>query len=461
VLKFTPEAPLLTRTTVAVACLLSLPVFAQPGPTVLPALQGLAGVTALENMPDGQAALKANFQVTGAIQDGSAKQKTLLPWPEQQQQALRDAFITGSNANELADALGSKLGGAYQAAAACTSSDGGKASQCTDLSPAVAQLIGYAAATSGADSGAAKFFFANATTDGKTPVSPDAAMVLTAIGGKPDMFGRAYNLPAGTANANPYGNSRPFQTEPHLTTIDGPDFFGAPSNNTAYLRGPAQNLTASPSFPSGHTTYGYTEGLILALLVPERYPQMVARAAEYGNDRIVLGAHYAMDVIGGRTVALYDLAHLLANTPGYVGAQRGKFKIDDFPATFATARAEFAKALEAPCGGAIHSCIGHDKSRFADPVRNETFYETTQTYGLGIVFKQPKGAKEDVAKLAPEAGYLLTAAYPYLTLSQADDILTATEGPGGGFLDNGTGFGVYSRLDLYRAALKAAAMRKH
>ena len=55
-------------------------------------------------------------------------------------------------------------------------------------------------------------------------------------------------------------------------------------------------------------------GLLLALLVPQRYPQMVARAAEYGNDRIVMGAHYAMDVLGGRTLALYDLAHLLART---------------------------------------------------------------------------------------------------------------------------------------------------
>lgn len=61
-----------------------------------------------------------------------------------------------------------------------------------------------------------------------------------------------------------------------------------------WLRGPKQNLTDSPSYPSGHTTYGYTESLLLALLVPERYQQMVARGAEYGNNRIVVGAHYAM-----------------------------------------------------------------------------------------------------------------------------------------------------------------------
>jgi hypothetical protein len=51
--------------------------------------------------------------------------------------------------------------------------------------------------------------------------------------------------------------------------------------------------------------------------------------------------------------------------------------------------------------------------------------------------------------------YLLTAAFPNLTLAEADAILTETEGPGGGFLDDGSAFGVYSRLDLYRAAEKA------
>ena len=65
---------------------------------------------------------------------------------------------------------------------------------------------------------------------------------------------------------------------------------------------------------------------------------------------------------------------------------------------------------------------------------------------------------EDVGKLAPEAGYLLTVAFPSLTLEQANQILTDTEGPGGGFLDNGTPFGVYSRLNLYAAAGRAAVL---
>jgi hypothetical protein len=53
---------------------------------------------------------------------------------------------------------------------------------------------------------------------------------------------------------------------------------------------------------------------------------------------------------------------------------------------------------------------------------------------------------------------LLTTAFPSLTLQQANQILTETEGAGGGFLDDGSPFGVYSRLNLYAAAEKAVAL---
>lgn len=73
----------------------------------------------------------------------------------------------------------------------------------------------------------------------------------------------------------------------------------------------------------------------------------------------------------------------------------------------------------------------------------------TQTYNLPVVHLKNVDVLEDVGELAPEAGYLLTVAPPSLTLEQANKILTETEGPGGGFLDDGSSFGVYSRLNLY------------
>ena len=413
------------------------------------ALEGLAPITALGNTDAGRASLASNFTITGDIQSGVAHQPLLLAFADQQQQALRDALITGV-AYELADGLGNKLGVAYQTTiiADC------KTSIFTSKLPAVARLIGFANATSHADSDASKYFFANGTRDGTEPVSGEAKLILTDVNGTTDVFGRAYGPPVGSGKANPFGNSRPFQTEPHFTKYAGKDFCGSETTNTDNLK----HLAANPAYPSGHTVYGYMESVLLALLVPERYQQMVTRAAEYGNDRIVLGSHYAMDVLAGRTLALYDLAQLLANKPGYVGVKREDVEIGDFPKALADARAELAAALEKACGGKITDCAGQDQSRFADSAKNSAFYEATQTYGLPVVFAKNAQGTEDVAKLAPEAGYLLTAAFPSLTLAQADAILTLTEGPGGGFLDNGSAFGVYSRLDLYKAAEQAAAL---
>ena len=91
---------------------------------------------------------------------------------------------------------------------------------------------------------------------------------------------------------------------------------------------------------------------------------------------------------------------------------------------------------------------------------NEAFYAATQTYGLGIVHPEMADKAEDVGTLAPEAGYLLTVAFPKLSLEEANRILTETEGPGGGFLDDGSAFGVYSRLNLYAAAGRAVALSR-
>jgi PAP2 superfamily len=445
-----------------VALLHAVPAQAQ-SPTNLAVLQGLAPVSTLLGDAAGKKALTTNFEITAAIQDGRAKQPLLLPFPEQQQQALRDAYITDDNAYELADGLGTGLGRAYQSVATFDSSDDGKTYAFKSLSPAVGALIAYTNGITKLDSNAGKYFFANKTTDGTTAVSAEAAYIMTRVKGVTDVFGRAYAVSKGAddckseadpTGADRYGNSRPFQTELALTKISGKDFFGAQSTSHDWLYKPKMPLCNSPAFPSGHTTYGFAESWILALLLPQRYLEMLTRAAEYGNNRIILGAHYAMDVLGGRTLATYDIAQLLANNPTYVGTARGHI-IDDYPKALTAARAEATAVLEKQCGATLSQCAHQDDGRFADPAKNKAFYEATQTYDLPAVYAENVGRTEDVRQRAPEAGYLLTAAFPYLTLDQADDILTKTEGPGGGFLDDGSAFGIYSRLNLYRAGEEA------
>jgi hypothetical protein len=417
-------------------------------------LTGLAPVSILAKTSEGTAALAANYTVTGGIQTGAIRQSTLLPFAEQQQQALRDVFITGGNLAQLADGLGSTLGAGYVARAHYIDQ-----THYTSVSATLAEVIGYAEAISGAHSGSAKYFFANATTDGKTPAPPEAMAILSSIGGETDIFGKSYGLPGGTAGADLYGDSRPFQTEVTVAPIVGADYLNRPADNRVYNRGPLMNLVNSPSYPSGHTTYGYVGAVLLAVLVPERYQQMITRGAEYGNDRILVGAHYAMDVLGGRTLALYDMAHLLANDKSYVGRELPRSKsIADFQAAIKKARGELIAALQAACAKTIEECSREDTGRLNDPAADAAFYAATQTYGLPVVYPQNAVKTEDVGRLAPEAAYLLTVAFPSLTKNQANTILTETEGPGGGFLDDGSAFGVYSRIDLYTAAGRAAAL---
>ena len=420
----------------------------------LAALRGLAPFSALLKTASGRMALEANYSITAAIQSGSAVQPLLIPLAQERAQALRDTFITSGNAFELADGLGSKLGAAYQSVTGYSSVDDGKTSSFTSLSPDVATVIAYANAITASDSNSAKFFFANetvATRANQTAVSSDAAAIMTALNGTTDVYGKAYQLPAGSKGSDPYGDSRPFQTEQTVFTYSDPDYFGVSSSNVQFLKGPNQDLIESPSFPSGHTTYGYTESLMLGFIVPQRYPEMIARAAEYGNDRIIVGAHYAMDVIAGRTLAYYDVAHLLAGASPYAGAQNNGAGIADYQGAVAAARGQAQAALESRCGENIALCARDDTGRFAASATDAAFYESTQTYGLPVVYQTTSEGVEPIERIAPEAGYLLTAAFPKLTLMQADRILTQTEGPGGGFLDNGSAFGVYSRLDLYKA----------
>lgn len=411
-------------------------------------LKGLAPVSVLLNSDRGKAALAANYNVTGGIQACTLKQPTLLPFPQQEEQALQDAFITDKNLTQLADGLGTTLSAAFTARFHYLDPK-----HASSMPETIQNFIRYADAVSGGHSNSAKYFFANDTTDGKSPVPQELLSITQKMNGTEDVFGKAYNLPAGSPGAGAYGDSRPFQTEKTFLKFGGTDYFSNVSDDDVYNRGPRMDLTNSPSYPSGHTTYGYTGAVLLAVLVPERYPQMIVRGAEYGNDRILMGSHYAMDVLGGRTLALYDMAHLLANDPAYMGLSvRGATPITDFQSALRKARSELISILEPACGHSVAQCAKEDIGRFGNEEADGRFYDATQTYDLQVVYPKTAATKEDVGKLAPEAGYLLIIAFPSLSLEQADKILTETEGPGGGFLDNGSSFGVYSRLNLYAAA---------
>jgi len=88
------------------------------------------------------------------------------------------------------------------------------------------------------------------------------------------------------------------------------------------------------SYPSGHSTLGYTEAVLLANMVPERRAAIFTRADLYAHHRIVMGVHYPSDVEAGRLA----------------GTVLGGRLLDDpaWQADYAAARAELRKALALP-----------------------------------------------------------------------------------------------------------------
>jgi acid phosphatase (class A) len=71
----------------------------------------------------------------------------------------------------------------------------------------------------------------------------------------------------------------------------------------------------SSSYPSGHSTWAYMTGLVLADMVPERRAQILARAAEFAHNRSVAGVHYPSDVEAGRLAGTALAAMLFACPP--------------------------------------------------------------------------------------------------------------------------------------------------
>jgi acid phosphatase (class A) len=61
------------------------------------------------------------------------------------------------------------------------------------------------------------------------------------------------------------------------------------------------------SYPSGHATMGYTFGIVLSALMPEKSQPILARAQDYAYSRMVCGDHYRADV---------EASHALGNAVG-------------------------------------------------------------------------------------------------------------------------------------------------
>jgi len=66
---------------------------------------------------------------------------------------------------------------------------------------------------------------------------------------------------------------------------------------------PSDELTMSPSYPSGHSATGWLYALLLAEIDPAHADAIVQRGRAFGESRVVCGVHYYSDIEGGRLTA--------------------------------------------------------------------------------------------------------------------------------------------------------------
>ena len=191
-------------------------------------------------------------------------------------------------------------------------------------------------------------------------------------------------------------------------------------------------LSSGSSYPSGHTASAMIRTGLLALMVPEFAPQLLARGSEAGYHRVVLGVHYPLDVIAGRMVADAAVADRYADPR--------------FRPLIVAAGQELRAELEWRCGAALSTCIARDTPYRSTPGALAD-YDARMSYGLSRI-----GSPSAAFVVPPTAVDLVLRAHPRLTRTQAADLLRRTAYPAGYPLDDQKpGAQSWQRLDLARA----------
>lgn len=88
-------------------------------------------------------------------------------------------------------------------------------------------------------------------------------------------------------------------------------------------------LSKNGSYPSGHTSMGWSVALVLAEVCTDAQDEILRLGYEYGQSRTIVGAHWQSDVDAGRVTGAAAVARLHANA--------------EFQADMAAAKEEYAK----------------------------------------------------------------------------------------------------------------------
>lgn len=215
-----------------------------------------------------------------------------------------------------------------------------------------------------------------------------------------------------------------------------------------------ENRRKDGGYPSGHTNAGYLAAMAYAYALPQRFSEMLTRASQLGEDRILAGMHSPVDVIGGRMHALAVAAYALGQTEIQANAQTAYQQAQDFFGTRAAvagqslyeyAHNHVTNETGMVIGNQINTEVFNNNT-YADHQANKALYRQRLTYGF--TQDSSKAGQDPVVPAGAER--LLASRLPYLSAEQRRQVLYTTEVDSGyPLLDESNGWG---RLDLVTAA---------
>ena len=164
------------------------------------------------------------------------------------------------------------------------------------------------------------------------------------------------------------------------------------------------------SFPSGHTWEGFKFASLMAMIYPERGDEIYARALQYGESRVILGAHFPLDTMASRVGQYFYTAQYL--------------KDEDIVREVVRLAREARSEAQISCDMAL---LQHCLTREGSPVRDAYaaqgdavgYYGQTSNTRLGV----------DVADIPYDANYLLRLRFPYMTDEQRLAVLAGSALP--------------------------------
>ncbi|MBB4276824.1 acid phosphatase [Rhizobium mongolense] len=198
------------------------------------------------------------------------------------------------------------------------------------------------------------------------------------------------------------------------------------------------NPAEDGGFPSGHAAEAWRDALAMAYLVPQRFQEMLTRASEMGESRILAGMHSPLDVMGGRLLATATVVYNL-NKP-----ENAALKRDAYRQAQSWLGAKSGATGEAGLDALAHAApLAND--RFADRSANSAYVLERLSYGFA-----PIDATDQPPRVPKGAEVLLETRLPYLDAEQRRDVLKTTEiASGYPLLDDAEGYG---RLNFFAAA---------